>query len=194
MPRGLEGDATDLLKYMHEIQSIAKDGFDWASYDELYRQDLASTLNPPSWATVNQMLHNQIIHKWPVIASHFSARPQATDSHQPLRKSSRNFRPSNTSNQNRYNIPVRYCFTYHSMGKWCNRYPCCYKHKCYCYRSGKTHPQFLCKQKFGMFRKDKQNANPNKSQHLGITSGGLWHKKVCVPNKWISKQFLPQWL
>ena len=44
---GTEGDVTDLLAYMHEVQSIAEDGFDWASYDKLYRRDHASTLNPP---------------------------------------------------------------------------------------------------------------------------------------------------
>ena len=60
---GREGDATQLLTYMAEIQSIAEDGLDWFMYDDLYRRDRASTKNPPSWATVNQTLHNKIMRK-----------------------------------------------------------------------------------------------------------------------------------
>ena len=37
---GWEKDATDLLTYMHEVQSIAEHGLDWASYDEMYRRTL----------------------------------------------------------------------------------------------------------------------------------------------------------
>ena len=40
---GREGDATQLLTYMAEIQSITEDGLDWFMYDDLYRRDKAST-------------------------------------------------------------------------------------------------------------------------------------------------------
>ena len=49
---GWEKDATDLLTYMHEVQSIAEHGLDWASYDEMYRRDRAATRSPPSWSSI----------------------------------------------------------------------------------------------------------------------------------------------
>ena len=47
---------------MVEIQSIIEDGLDWFMYDDLYRRDRGST-KKPSWATVNQTLHNKIMIK-----------------------------------------------------------------------------------------------------------------------------------
>ena len=63
-----EGDASQLLTYMAEVQSIAEDGLDWAMYDELYRRDRAGTKSPPSWAAINQSIHNKIMRQkvvWP---------------------------------------------------------------------------------------------------------------------------------
>ena len=58
---GWEKDAIDLLTYMHEVQSIAEHGLDWASYDEMYRRDRAATRSPPSWSSINQTIHNFIM-------------------------------------------------------------------------------------------------------------------------------------
>ena len=142
---GREGDASQLLTYMAEVQSIAEDGLDWAMYDELYRRDRAGTKSPPSWAAINQSIHNKIMRQKSGLASasvpgvpttsNFQKQPNPKQ----IRQQQGPFRQGNS-------IPPGFCYAYHTPEKFCMRQNCSYKHKCFKCRTGKNHPHFLCKQ------------------------------------------------
>ena len=143
---GREGLSTELLTYMAEVQSITEDGLDWAMNDEQYRWECASSEAPFSWATVNQTLHNKILHKR-LITVMSPASPGFLLSVLPTPtwvalQSVRIFTTKLVAYQQ-----GSACFEFNSPGKYCSKSPCTYKHTCFKCKGGKPHPQFLYRTK-----------------------------------------------
>ena len=102
-----------LLTYMNEIKNMAKEGYDFLTYDHHYRLERSYRSDKPSWDMVNQPLQNTILRKGKIFRNSQSSQKQS--------KFSSKFS----------NLPKGYCFNYHVFGKPCLKKPCPHSHACY---------------------------------------------------------------
>ena len=125
-----------MLQYAQEVESLARDGFDWYTYDRAYRIDRGNQPNPPCWSVTNQKLYNLITRKGSNKKAH-NFRHQEN-----LNRPQSSF--SSQKTQQVPTTPATYCFAFHSPNKRCSRYPCGYNHECHICKSG-THPAYRCR-------------------------------------------------
>lgn len=160
---GHEGDATDLLTYMAEVQSIAEDGLDWAMYDDMYRRDRCATTNPQSWACINQHIHNAVMRKRANYVAFPSGPAHSRPMHRPFLTQHSTYRHTTDQKpfQRQQNIstPPGYCYDFHTPEKFCSRPRCTFKHKCFQCNTGKTHPAFMCRTKQHQHRQQHAHTN-----------------------------------
>ena len=123
-----------MLHYAHEIEGLAKDGYDWLTYDKCYRLERANSPNKPCWSETNQRLYNATIRKGKVTKYHSFRNEQKGEQ-------------SRSSNSERLpETPHGYCFSFHSPQKRCSANPCRWSHKCFkCQDSAPPHPIFRCR-------------------------------------------------
>ena len=99
-----------LMTYMSEIQSMAKDQYDFVSYDYHYRLERSYRSDKPSWATINQPLHNMILRKGKIFRGQNSNKDKKSGTGK---------------------VPKGSCFNFHAFNKPCLEKPCQFSHDCY---------------------------------------------------------------
>ena len=142
---GREAEAGDLLTYMSEVQSFAESNLDWLTYDKLFRKERANNQTNPSWSTVHIGLHSLILRKRsacldPSAGTYYNQKSDFKSQYDS--SSSKNPRGQKFSSE----IPLGYCFLYHSVGKTCHKRSCDYKHYCFKCHASKPNPHFMCGQ------------------------------------------------
>ena len=158
-----------MLHYAHEIEGLARDGFDWLTYDKAYRIDRANQSEKPCWSETNQRLYNSIIRKGKLTKKSISH--------------SSSFRNDNVVDQSKQtskaDIPLGFCFAFHSQHKRCDANPCRWSHNCFvCKEGAPPHPIYNCKSaknsnrsRFSQYKHDKRSSF-DRSGAIGQGSGG----------------------
>ena len=142
-----QGQISHMLTYSQEVQGLARNGFDWFTYDQQYRMDRAANSSPPPWSTLNQVVYNYVVCK-KISTPSFSGGQSKYD------------RPNHGS---AHRIPKSYCFAYHTEGKRCSRHPCGYNHKCYKCKS--AHPAFRCRRESGYQSREPYHDYPRSHEN-----------------------------
>ena len=132
----------ELLTYGREVKRLADKGLNFLLYDELFRRERASMLQPYSWASFRQDLYHEAV----IADSGINRNDKQSRQNQPSSAAGQsNSTQSNSSKKKSVYVPRGYCIAFHSSGQRCaaNR-DCTYNHTCFkCKKS--AHPQFMCR-------------------------------------------------
>ena len=119
-----------LLTYYRDVNTMAKENYQWRTYDRQYRKDRAAQPKPMPYSTIRHDL----------MLDAMSTRNK--DWARPGSSSQGSFRRQFTTSANT-RTPLGYCLDFHNPTRFCNRpLDCKYKHVCP--KCGGRHPTFKC--------------------------------------------------